>query len=249
MTAPKNQGGCGSCWAFSLVETLESHLAIATGEPAPVLSEQQVVACAPNPDKCGGTGGCQGSTQPVGFNYTMSAGITLESDYPYTGGGSCQQDKIKPVARNSGWLKLKVNDYNTLVTTLATKGPVAISLAAGSLGWQTYGGGVYQGKGLFGGCGYVQDHGVQLVGYGVDNSKMYWLVRNSWGAGWGEKGYIRILRHGDGKEPCGTDKQPGQGEACAGDTKPREYCGVCGIMGSSSIPTGMKKIGDQSLVI
>jgi len=238
MTPVKNQGGCGSCWAFSTVQTLESHLAIATNESAPILSPQQVVSCAPNPDNCGGSGGCQGSIQTLGFNYTETAGITLEQDYPYEGvTGKCQQSRIKAVAKNAGYIKLKVNDYASLVSAVATKGPVAISLAAGGMGWQSYGGGVLTK------CDCDQDHAVQLVGYGTDPREGdYWLVRNSWGAGWGEKGYIRIKRFGDGKEPTCVDKTPADGEACKGDTKPRTYAGLCGIMGSSSYPTGMKKL-------
>jgi cathepsin L len=244
MTEVKNQGGCGSCWAFSTVETLESHLAIATGQPAPVLSPQQLVSCAPNPNDCGGTGGCQGSIQTLGFNYTKTAGITTESSYPYQGvTGTCQQSRIKPVATNDGYIKLKVNDYASLVSAVATKGPIAISLAAGSFGWQLYGGGVLTK------CDCDQDHAVQLVGYGTDQSKGdYWLVRNSWGAGWGEKGYIRIQRFGLGKEPTCTDKTPQDGEACKGDTKPRTYAGLCGIMGSSSYPTGMKQVASGIVV-
>jgi len=244
MTPVKDQGGCGSCWAFSTVETLESHLAIATGEPAPKLSPQQIVSCAPNPEQCGGTGGCQGSIQTLGFNYTETAGITTESSYPYSQTtGTCQTSKIKPVAKNDGYIKLKVNDYATLVSTVATKGPVAISLAAGSFGWQLYGGGVLSN------CDCDMDHAVQLVGYGTDSGKDYWLVRNSWGGSWGESGYIRIKKFGDGKEPTCTDKTPQDGEACKGDTKPRTYAGLCGLMGSSSIPTGMKKVGSDDIVV
>jgi len=243
VTPVKDQGGCGSCWAFSTVETLESHLAIATGSPAPKLSAQQIVSCAPNPDQCGGTGGCQGSIQTLGFNYTSTAGITTEADYPYSGRtGTCQQSKIKAVAKNDGFIKLKVNDYASLASAVATKGPVAISLAAGSFGWQLYGGGILTS------CDCDMDHAVQLVGYGTDSGKGYWLVRNSWGGGWGESGYIRIQRFGEGKEPTCTDKTPGDGEACKGDTKPRTYGGLCGIMGSSSYPTGMKKVGSEVVV-
>eukprot|EP00928_Gymnodinium_smaydae_P070051 TRINITY_DN53993_c0_g1_i1.p1 TRINITY_DN53993_c0_g1~~TRINITY_DN53993_c0_g1_i1.p1 ORF type:complete len:376 (-),score=68.99 TRINITY_DN53993_c0_g1_i1:52-1179(-) len=246
VTPAKNQGGCGSCWAFSTVETLESHLAIATGQPAPVLSPQQVVSCAPNPQHCGGTGGCAGSTQPLGFNYTESAGITLESDYPYTGEtGTCEKSKIKPVAKNTGYVQLPANDYTALMTAVATKGPVAISLAAGAFAWQLYGGGVYDGKG----CGWDEDHAVQLVGYGQDGDKMYWIVRNSWGPGWGEKGFMRLARFGEGKEPCGTDDTPQHGDACEGDTKPRKLCGMCGIMSDSSYPTGVQKASEEALVV
>lgn len=250
VTPVKNQASCGSCWAFSATQTLESHLAIATGEEAPVLSPQQIVSCAPNPDHCGGTGGCQGSTQPLAFNYTQTAGITLNSDYPYTSGigitGQCKEAKIKPVAQNDGYEVLPENDYTALVTALATKGPIAISVAAGGLGWQLYGGGVYSDSGAIHPflCDFTIDHAVQLVGYGEDNGKMYWTVRNSWGGGWGEGGYIRVERHGEGNEPCGMDKKPQDGMACAGDTDPKKYCGLCGILSSSSYPTGMKLVSE-----
>jgi cathepsin L len=234
VSAVKDQGGCGSCWAFSAIETLESHLAIATGS-SPKLSAQQVVSCSPNPQHCGGTGGCDGSTQPLAFNYTQTAGITTESNYPYRGStGTCSQSKIKPVAYNGGYTQLKVNDYNSLVDAVANKGPIAISIAAGGFAFQFYGGGVLSN------CNdYVMDHAVQLVGFGTDGGKDYWLVRNSWG-NWGESGYIRMQRYGDGKEPCGTDSRPQDGDACEGDTTPRTYCGECGILSSSSYPTGMR---------
>jgi cathepsin L len=230
----KDQGGCGSCWAFSAVETLESHLAIATGS-SPKLSPQQIVSCSPNPQHCGGTGGCDGSTQPLAFAYTKTAGITTEANYPYTGRtGTCSESKIKPVAFNDGYAELTMNNYTELVTAAGTKGPISISIAASGFKFQFYGGGVLSG------CNdYVMDHAVQLVGYGTDSGKDYWLVRNSWG-NWGEKGYIRMQRYGEGKEPCGVDKNPQDGDACEGDTDPRTYCGECGILSSSSYPTGMK---------
>jgi len=237
VSAVKDQGGCGSCWAFSAVETLESHLAIATGS-SPILSPQQIVSCAPNPDQCGGTGGCSGSTQPLAFAYTKTAGITTEANYPYKGTtGTCAEAKIKPVAQNDGYAVLTTNDYNELIDAVANKGPVAISIAAGGFAFQFYSGGVLSN------CNdYVMDHAVQLVGYGTDKGKDYWLVRNSWGS-WGESGYIRMQRHGDGAEPCGTDNTPQDGDACKGDTAPRKYCGECGILSASSYPTGMKKVG------
>merc|ERR1712139_279690 len=242
VTDVKNQASCGSCWAFSAVQSLESHLAIATDEAAPILSPQQIVSCAPNPQHCGGTGGCQGSTQPLAFNYTMQAGITTESNYPYRGTtGKCDQSKIQPVAINDGFEMLETNDYTQLMTAVATKAPIAISVAAGGIGWQLYGGGIYKNGGVLG-CNFVVDHAVQLVGYGEDSGTMYWLVRNSWGS-WGEKGYMRLKRFGEGQEPCGVDKKPKDGMACDGDTDKPTYCGLCGVLSSSSYPTGMKKMG------
>merc|ERR1712071_413519 len=108
-------------------------------------------------------------------------------------------------------------------------GPVAISIAAGGSTFQFYGGGVMSG------CNdYVMDHAVQLVGYGTDGGSDYWLVRNSWGGSWGETGYIRMKRYGEGREPCGMDNKPQDGDACDGDTTPRQYCGECGILSASS---------------
>jgi len=247
LTPVKNQASCGSCWAFSAVQTLESHLAIATGEAAPVLSPQQLVSCAPDPEHCGGTGGCKGSTQPIAFNYTANEGLSLNSDYPYTSTfgvtGACKPEKINPVVQNDGVAVLESNDYTALMTAVSTTGPIAVSVAAGGAGWQLYGGGVYSDSGAFHPflCSFVVDHAVQLVGYGVEDSKMYWIVRNSWGSGWGESGFIRIERHGEGNEPCGMDNKPQDGMACEGDTDPIEYCGLCGILSSSSYPTGVKK--------
>ena len=144
------------------------------------------------------------------------------------------------------------------------------SVAAGGLGWQIYKGGVFDGvtHGIFHpGCGYWVDHGVQLVGYGGNltsrraaagestsgggglvggggpprgKDKAYWIVRNSWSNAWGEEGYIRLARHGEGKEPCGKDTH--RTITCKGDSKkPVEYCGVCAMMSLSLYPTGVRK--------
>lgn len=239
VTPVKNQGACGSCWAFSATETLESAYALASGKAAPVLSPQQIVSCAPNPDHCGGSGGCDGSTQELAFNYTETTGLSLASNYRYTGEtGRCNKNKISPVIQNSGFVKLPSNNYSALVAAIAKVGPIAISVAAGGMGWQLYGGGVFSET-----CGYDQDHAVQAVGYGTEGGKMYWLVRNSWGAGWGERGYIRIRRYGEGKEPCGMDRTPQDGSACKGQTQPVKMCGLCGILSDSSYPTGVKAAG------
>jgi len=237
VTATKDQGSCGSCWAFSAAETLESHLALATGDAVQILSPQQIVSCAPNPDKCGGSGGCDGSTQPLAFNYTSTAGITTEASYAYTQRtGTCDTSKISPVGYNSGYVELPVNDGAALMDALANTGPVAVSIAASGFKFQFYGGGVLSNCNDF-----VMDHAVQAVGYGSDGGKDYWLVRNSWGASWGEGGYIRFARYAPADEPCGVDKNPADGDACAGDTTPRTYCGECGVLSSSSYPTGMTK--------
>merc|ERR1711934_1048763 len=105
---------------------------------------------------------------------------------------------------------------------------------------QLYEDGVYDGN-----CGADVDHAIQLVGYGTASKGVvspkkvgYWLVRNSWGPSWGEKGYIRIQRFGEGKEPCLTDKHPADGTGCSGGPKTQQVCGLCGLMSESSYPTG-----------
>jgi cathepsin L len=165
VTDVKDQGSCGSCWAFSAAETFESHLALATGTPATKLSAQQIVSCSPNPQHCGGTGGCDGSTQPLAFDYLQTAGLTTEADYPYTQRtGTCEQSKIKPVGWNTGYTVLQSNNYTELVTAVGTKGPIAVSIAASGFAFQFYSGGVMSK------CNdYVMDHAVQLVGYGTDD--------------------------------------------------------------------------------
>jgi len=252
VTKPKNQGGCGSCWAFSTAETLESHIAIKTGKLLE-FSPQEFVSCAPNPNHCGGSGGCQGSIQPLGFKYAVEKGITTEKSYPYRGvTGTCQPSKIKSVATITGYEVLPTNNYTALMNAVNEQ-PVAISAAAEP--WQLYSGGVYNGN-----CGTDVDHAIQLVGYGTQGNTTaarhllggggggkggdYWLVRNSWGASWGEKGYIRIKRNGEGKEPCAMDSTPADGYACTKPTPPKalKVCGVCGILSASSYPTGGKLV-------
>jgi len=241
VTPAKNQEACGSCWAFSATETIESAVAIATGKLLE-LAPQQFVSCSPNPNKCGGTGGCEGSTQWLAFNYTLHAGgQTLEKDYPYRGQDSkCAEAKIKPAAKITGYVRLPQNNYSALMNAVASVGPIAISAAAEP--WQLYEDGVYDGD-----CGADVDHAIQLVGYGnatkgVFSKKKvdYWLVRNSWGKMWGEKGYIRIERFGETAkgEKCYTDRTPSDGTACAGGPKTEQVCGLCGIMSDSSYVTG-----------
>ena len=135
-------------------------------------------------------------------------------------------------------MRLPKNNYTALMNAVASKGPIAISVAAEP--WQLYESGVYDGN-----CGADIDHAVQLVGYGNQPKKLfkkeadYWLVRNSWGGSWGEGGYIRIERFGaNSKPPCLTDTKPGDGTACKGGPATIQVCGLCGILSDSSYPTG-----------
>jgi cathepsin L len=234
-TPVKDQGQCGSCWAFAVAETVEAHLAIATGKLL-VLSPQNVVSCTKNPNHCGGSGGCDGATAELGFNYINQSGIALEQDWKYRAvTGTCLDPKINKVATVSGFVKLEENSYEALVTALATVGPVAVSVDAST--WSFYSSGIYDG------CGKHTldiDHAVQAVGYGSENGKDYWIVRNSWGPTWGERGHIRLLRHSDGDRTkwCYKDNTPGDGSGCRDGPPSVVVCGTCGIWYDNSYPTG-----------
>jgi cathepsin L len=178
VTDVKNQGGCGSCWAFSSAESVESAVFMATGI-LPTLAPQEFVDCIPNPNSCGGTGGCEGSTEEYGFAWAMLYGLANESDYPYTAktGTKCKMQanngKSLASAGITNFVKLPANDYDSLMQAIATVGPVSISVDAS---WSAYESGVYQG------CTKNKttiDHAVQLVGYGSEKGQDYFLIRNS----------------------------------------------------------------------
>jgi len=243
VTPVKDQGGCGSCWAFSATEAVESALAMTELQAgaAPELIElapQQLVDCAPNPDDCGGSGGCEGSTQPLAFKYLASGGMDLATDYPYKArDGSCKAGSLDAAVGIKGQVDLPTNNYTALMTAIATVGPIAISVDAS---WGLYESGIFEPPAS--GIKTTIDHAVQLVGYGSENGKDYWLVRNSWGTSWGEKGYIRLRRYGEGKEPCGTDKRPADGFGCKGGPSEITVCGTSGVLSGSSYPTGAFKM-------
>jgi len=231
----KDQGSCGSCWAFATTEIVESAVAQATGTLL-TLSPQNIVDCAPNPHHCGGTGGCGGSIPELGMAYVQQNGQSLDTDYPYVAHDEpCRASTTPKAATIPGFVKLGENNYTQLMTAVATMGPVAINVAAGN--WGSYGGGVYT-------CQQSEtdiDHVVQLVGYGTDPTQGdYWLVRNSWGPGWGEEGYIRVQRHSDGDMTkwCAVDTRPSDGTGCDGGPSQVTVCGSCGIWYDASYPTG-----------
>jgi cathepsin L len=234
VTDVKDQEMCGSCWAFAATECIESAVAQATGQLL-ILSEQNMVDCTPNPSKCGGSGGCEGATAELGYSYVISNGIASEDDYPYKGvDGNCDES-IPKSASITSFVMLPQNDYHALMVAVATIGPIAVTVAASP--WSLYSSGVFKGCPKPG-----QDvdlnHGVQLVGYGTDPDEGdYWLVRNSWGTGWGEDGYIRLERHSDGSSTwCSPDNEPLDGDGCPGGPSPITVCGSCGIWYDSAYP-------------
>lgn len=212
----KDQGQCGSCWTFGTAETVESYYALATGQ-LPVLSEQQILDCTPNPNDCGGTGGCGGGITDIAYEQIIElGGLTSEWMYPYTSyfgdGFDCHfaANTTSPVATLKSYVKLPSNQYEPVMTALATTGPLAINVDASA--WR------YYETGVFTGCNTTDsdiDHVVQLVGYGTDPKLGdYWLIRNSWTPAWGELGYIRIER--SSTAPCTPDTTPQDGTGCNG---------------------------------
>jgi len=244
ITAVKNQGQCGSCWAFATTEIIESYAFITTGE-LPTLSTQQVTSCTPNPLACGGTGGCMGSIPQLAYTYVQLFGHSTEMDYPYVSGQSMDtedclfdMENTSPAIGITGYNTI-INDQAATMNHLANVGPLAVSVDA-SL-WHSYRGGV------FAGCSFNQNiglnHVVQLAGYGTDAADGdYWLVRNSWGSSWGEAGYIRLQRQTEAQ--CGVDSTPLDGTACVGGMGSDEQyvCGQCGVLFDVSYPMGVHVI-------
>lgn len=219
----KNQGACGSCWAFSATTNVESIWAIANDAEAPILAPQELVDCVQNPKHCGGKGGCEGATAQIGFGYVQEAGMTTMANYPYTAtDDACKAKSFDNEYKIDGFINIPKNNSTALMAAVAHHGPISISVDASQ--WSSYAGGIYDGCNLDADI----DHAVILVGY----TEEYWIVRNSWGPEWGEKGYIYLKKYDE--EPCGVDSTPGDGAACEGDNTPVKVCGMCGILNDSA---------------
>jgi len=191
VTPVKNQASCGSCYAFAAAETTETVWAI-KGNKLPILSPQQIVDCSDiDPyDNAGCGGGNPNST----FQYIIDNKLCSEKDYPYKSiKGNCK--KCNPVAKVSGFVN--VPDEKSMFETLK-RTVISIAIEADTQVFQFYSSGVFDDDS----CGTNLDHAVVLVGYGTDD-KDYWILRNSWGETWGEKGYMRIVRN---KNMCGLSE-------------------------------------------
>jgi len=197
VTAVKDQGQCGSCWAFSATENIESVVIVVGNKTIPALSPQQIVDCD------GSDGGCNGGNPPTAYDYVVSAGgIESDADYPYTAeDGTCNFDKSKVVTTIKNWkYACGYWDEEALKTVLVNH--AAPSICVDAANWQDYQSGIMTGWE----CAWVNtlDHCVQAVGYDMTGPTPFWIVRNSWSTGWGEKGYIRLEF---GSNTCGLTNE------------------------------------------
>merc|ERR1712195_72182 len=226
VTPVKNQGQCGSCWAYSTTGSTEGALAIAAGLGANSLgslSEQELVDCAGSY----GNQGCNGGLMDDGFKYLEAKGDETEADYPYTGKTGTWVTSKQSAA--SGLKAGKITSYSDVtpkncaqMMAAVAKGPVSVAIEADQTGFQHYSSGVFSST-----CGDKLDHGVLAVGYGTDGGTDYWKVKNSWGATWGDAGYIRMA-----KSCAATGETTGR-QLLGGKTG---AAGECGILSQPSYP-------------
>ncbi|KAJ1407434.1 cysteine proteinase [Ochromonadaceae sp. CCMP2298] len=179
LTTPvKDQGYCGSCWAFSATEQIESD-AMRTLGTSYILSPEQITQCDSTSQ------GCNGGWTERAYSYVQkTGGVEQDANYPYTSyqgvTGTCKEDKSKFVIGITGYTTL--NGESSMASHVQSTGPLSVCVDASS--WNSYT------SGIMSSCGQRVDHCVQAVG--VDTSAGYWKVRNSWGTSWGESGYIRL---------------------------------------------------------
>jgi len=198
VTKVKNQGSCGSCWAFSATGAVEGAHFRKTGNLVS-LSDQNIIDCSKN-----GNDGCEGGWPSRAFTYIRkNNGVDTEKSYPYemknyhSGGAvrhSCRYRRADRGATVTGYTDVRSKDENALKSAVATVGPISVAIDASQSSFQFYRRGVYDERRCKSGS-YELNHAVLAVGYGKKGGQDYWLVKNSWGRSWGDDGYIKMARN------------------------------------------------------
>lgn len=192
--AVRSQGICGSCWAFSTAGSIDGNRGLKYKKVQEWVSPQQLIDCDLKQFGCGG------GYYPSAFEYVQNKGIMLDSMYSYLESqGPCRFKPLAPLVKING-VKFCNNDRsqkcsNSIVYGLLSQGPLSVSVDASGQ-FQHFKGGIYTAT-----C-RNSNHAVNAVGYGVEKNIQYWLIRNSWAATWGEKGYIRIAVNAKNQNSC-----------------------------------------------
>jgi cathepsin L len=198
VTPVKDQQQCGSCWAFSATGSMEGAWAIKKTALVS-LSEQQLVDCSTSQ----GNEGCNGGLMDYAFEYVIAnKGITTEALYPYKAvDQKCKKPLPKAAITISSYVDVASGDDTALETAVAM-GPTSVAIEADQPAFQFYKSGIFADPS----CGTQLDHGVLAVGYNSQGAKKYWIVKNSWGADWGNAGYIWMARK-TGAGECGINSE------------------------------------------
>ena len=203
VTPVKDQGQCGSCWAFSATEAVESAYVIAGNEQV-IMSPQELVDCSKG---LLSNHGCNGGMYYHGWKWEESHMTMRESDYPYVSGttkeaqSTCNYDESKGVVYTTGYNQVSA-DVDSIKNAIKTVGPVSIAINAETKVFQTYKSGIITESD---GCPTKIDHAVLAVGYGYDGDQGYFIVRNSWNTTWGDEGYVK-LGMAEGAGVCGMNQ-------------------------------------------